>query len=176
MFAVRRTEEIVMGGYGGQSGRKKGKGFLNTAGNPVKDKNAVEVAEYYLGMGKYVAFLKETPNDHKRADLMVEGAPVEVKGVEGANSNTICTSSLAKAVKQIRATISESRWYANKENSKIILLSRHKTDAEGKNAIDAVMEGYKAALRKGILRPNDKVEYWFKKGNKRRIMELNAYA
>jgi UDP-N-acetylglucosamine 2-epimerase len=155
-----------MGGYGGQSGRKKGKGFLNTAGNPVKDKNAVEVAEYYLGMGKYVAFLKETPNDHKRADLMVEGA----------NSNTICTSSLAKAVKQIRATISESRWYANKENSKIILLSRHKTDAEGKNAIDAVMEGYKAALRKGILRPNDKVEYWFKKGNKRRIMELNAYA
>lgn len=98
-----------------------------------------------------------------------------MKGVEGANSNTICTSSLAKAVKQIRATISESRWYANKENSKIILLSRHKTDAEGKNAIDAVMEGYKAALRKGILRPNDKVEYWFKKGNKRRIMELNAY-
>lgn len=155
---------------------KREKDFLIRQEILSRTKMRLKLPEYYLGMGKYVAFLKETPNDHKRADLMVEGAPVEVKGVEGANSNTICTSSLAKAVKQIRATISESRWYANKENSKIILLSRHKTDAEGKNAIDAVMEGYKAALRKGILRPNDKVEYWFKKGNKRRIMELNAYA
>lgn len=165
-----------MGGYGGQSGRTKGKGFLNTAGTPVKDKNAIEVAEYYLDKGKYVAFLKETPNDHKRADLMVEGAPVEVKGVEGDNANTICNSSLAKAAKQMEATIAESKFYEHKENSKIILLSKHKSIAEGKKAVESVIEGYKEALRKGILKPSDKVEYWYKNGNRRRILELHTYA
>ena len=134
-----------MGGYGGQSGRTKGKGFLNTAGTPVKDKNAIEVAEYYLDKGKYVAFLKETPNDHKRADLMVEGAPVEVKGVEGDNANTICNSSLAKAAKQMKATIAESKFYEHKENSKIILLSKHKSIAEGK-----------PARRAGLVRRRDR--------------------
>lgn len=164
-----------MGGYGGQSGRTKGTGYLNTAGNPVKDKNAITAAEYYLKQGKYVAFLKETPNDHKRADLMVEGAPVEVKGVEGNNANTICNSSLVKAAKQMRQTIAESKSYEHKENSKIILLSTHKTALEGQRAVSAVVSGYQEALRKGVLSETDKVEYWYMKGGKRRIMELHKY-
>ena len=164
-----------MGGYGGQSGRTKGTGYLNTAGNPVKDKNAVTVAEHYLQEGKYVAFLKETPNDHRRADLMVEGAPVEVKGVEGNNANTICNSSLAKAAKQMKQTIAESKSYEHKENSKIILLSTHKNASDGLKAVTSVIAGYQEALRKGIISESDKVEYWYMKGGKRKILELHKY-
>lgn len=76
----------------------------------------------------------------------------------------------------MKATIAESKFYEHKENSKIILLSKHKTDSEGKKAIDSVIEGYKEALRKGILKLNDKVEYWYKNGNRRRILELHTYA
>lgn len=45
-----------MGGYGGKSGRQKDKCYLNTAGMPVKDANAIFVAEHYLHQEKYVAF------------------------------------------------------------------------------------------------------------------------
>ncbi len=164
-----------MGGYGGKSGRQKDKCYLNTAGMPVKDANAIFVAEHYLHQGKYVAFLAEKPNDHRRVDLMVEGAPVEVKGVETFKSNTICNSSIFKAREQMRQTIAESKFYEQKEGSKIVLLSRHKRAIDGESAVPAVIAGYQEALRKGIVSKKDKIEYWFKRGKKLRILELHRY-
>lgn len=164
-----------MGGYGGESGKGKDKCYLNTAGNPVKDANAIFVAEHYLHQGKYVAFLAETPNEHRRADLMVEGAPIEVKGLETSKANTICNSSIFKASEQIRQTIAESKFYEHKEDCKIILLSRHKKNAEGVLAIPAVMEGYREALRKGIVSEKDKIEYWYKRDGKMRILKLHVH-
>lgn len=140
-----------MGGYGGKSGRQKDKCYLNTAGMPVKDANAIFVAEHYLRQGKYVAFLAEKPNDHRRVDLMVEGAPVEVKGVETFKSNTVCNSSIFKAREQMRQTIAESKFYEHKEGSKIVLLSRHKRAIDGERAVSAIISGYQEALRKGIV-------------------------
>ncbi len=164
-----------MGGYGGKSGRQKDKCYLNTAGMPVKDANAIFVAEHYLRQGKYVAFLAEKPNDHRRVDLMVEGAPVEVKGVETFKSNTVCNSSIFKAREQMRQTIAESKFYEHKEGSKIVLLSRHKRAIDGERAVSAIISGYQEALRKGIVSKKDKIEYWFKRGRKLRILELHRY-
>ena len=70
-----------MGGYGGSSGRKKDKCYYDTGNHKVTDKNAIEVAEYYLKHGEYVAFLEEKPNQ-KRADLSLNRKQhIEVKGI-----------------------------------------------------------------------------------------------
>lgn len=77
-----------MGGYGGASGKTKDKCYRDTGGNKVKDKNAIEVAEYYIKNGKYVAFLQEK-DAQKRADLSVDGQHVEVKGLETMNPDSV---------------------------------------------------------------------------------------
>ena len=68
-----------MGGYGARSNKVKGTHYTDTKGFKVRDTNAIEVAEYYVKQGKYVAFLHE--GEHRRADLSVEGHHVEVKGL-----------------------------------------------------------------------------------------------
>ena len=77
-----------MGGYGGASGRVKDKCYYDTGGHKVKDQNAVAVGEYYIKQGKYVAFLKEIPNEN-RADMSVEGVHVEVKGMSSPNPSQV---------------------------------------------------------------------------------------
>ena len=76
-----------MGGYGGASGRVKGKCYYDTGGHKVKDPNAIAVGEYYINLGHYVAFLQEVPNDN-RADMSVEGVHVEVKGMSSTNPSS----------------------------------------------------------------------------------------
>ena len=142
-----------MGGYGGSSGRVKDKCYYDTGGHKVKDKNSIEVAEYYINKGKRVAFLQEKPPE-KRPDLLVDNnLLVEVKGISSTNPSQI-SKQLEKASKQIDKEL--SKYSADKKvGAKIIIVSRHSNFEDDYNA---VCEGYKEAKRKGEV--GFKVEFW----------------
>lgn len=142
-----------MGGYGGASGDAKGKCYYDTGGHKVKDKNAIEVAEYYIDQGKYVAFLQEK-SGQKRADLSVEGQHVEVKGIQSKKTDTI-RKEIAKAFVQTEG----DNYKYNKEThrkGKVILLSKHSSARE---AYKYLYAGYRAALKRGEVK--GKVEMWY---------------
>lgn len=141
-----------MGGYGGSSGRVKDKCYYDTGGHKVKDKNAIEVAEYYIEKGKRVAFLQEKPLD-KRADLSVEGVHVEVKGMTSLKPNKF-KNNIREAFEQIEADL--SRYSKDKRKpGKVIILSKHENFEE---AYKTAREGYKEAKRQGYVK--GKVEFW----------------
>ena len=63
-----------MGGYGGASGRNKGKDgcYYDSGNHKVNDPNAIAVAEYYMNLGMYVVFLQEKPGEGGRPDLLID--------------------------------------------------------------------------------------------------------
>ena len=142
-----------MGGYGGASGKAKGKCYYDTGGHKVTDKNAIEVAEHYIREGKYVAFLQQKPPD-KRADLSVEGSHVEVKGISSTNPSQIA-SKICQGFRQLEADMSR---YAKEDRkpTKVVILSKHENFSDGYRA---ACEGYKEAKRKGHV--NGTVEFWY---------------
>ena len=143
-----------MGGYGGASGRFKGKCYYDTGNRKVIDKNAIEAAEYYIREGKYVAFLKQNPPD-RRPDLSIDRELlVEVKGM----SSTIphkAESNIKKAFEQIASYWSH---YPEDERhpGKVVILSRHESFEE---AYNAVREGFKVAKARGYV--HGPVEFWY---------------
>ena len=144
-----------MGGYGGASGNVKGKCYYDTGGHKVKDKNAIEVAEYYIRQGKYVAFLQEKM-DQGRADLSVDGHHVEVKGLSTLKPNTV-SEQLKNAFEQIHKD--DYRYPANTlREGKVILLSRHSRSISESEIMHAMEEGYLMAKRKGYI--SGKLEVW----------------
>lgn len=144
-----------MGGYGGASGRVKGKCYYDTGGHKVKDKNAIEVAECYIRQGKYVAFLQEK-DGQGRADLSVEGHYVEVKGISTLNSNTV-SEQLKHAFEQIHGD--DFRYPANTHREgKVILLSRHSQSIPTSEIMYAIQEGFLMAERKNFIK--GKLEVW----------------
>ena len=147
-----------MGGYGGASGRKKDNCYRDTEGiYKVKDPNAIEVAEYYLKLGIYVAFYHE--DGKPRPDLSVDlKTVVEVKGISSKNSTRI-KENIEHANEQIERELSK---YPEEQRhpAKIVLLSRYNnTDFEV--CFKAVSEGYQKAKREGLVNLNFTVEFWF---------------
>ena len=153
-----------MGGYGGASGKTKDKCYRDTGGNKVKDKNAIEVAEYYIKSGKYVACLQEKPPKN-RADLSVDGVHVEVKGLSTLSPNTV-ESKLRHAHKQIHGEDDRYNIETHRQG-KIIILSRHDNKIEKSTIISKMREGVSIAMKKGYL--DEKVELWIGKD----IYQLN---
>lgn len=152
-----------MGGYGARSNKVKGTHYTDTKGFKVRDNNAIEVAEYYVKQGKYVAFLHE--GEHRRADLSVEGHHVEVKGLTTLAPNTI-EKNLRKAFQQVhgdRQRYPPETW----REGKVILLSRHDSSVSRKAILDAMRKGFEIAQRKGEI--TGKVEVWIRG----KIYELN---
>lgn len=148
-----------MGGYGGIQGAEKEKNqpYKTTKGFKVKDKNAIEVAEYYINEGKYVAFLNENP-PHHRADLSVEGHHVEVKGITTLKPNNI-DKTLEKAFLQIHGD--EYRYEPETYRSgKVILLSRHDKSISDEQIYEAMYKGYESAKRKGFITGG--LEFWIR--------------
>ena len=142
-----------MGGYGGSSGKTKGKCYYDTGGHKVKDQNAIDVAERYISEGSYVAFLKEKPPE-KRPDLSVDGEfLVEVKGMTSTSPNRVAKN-IKEAFSQI---LSELSHYPEDEQhpGKVIILSRHDNFTEGYNA---ALEGYHLAKAQGYV--HGMVEFW----------------
>lgn len=140
-----------MGGYG--AGRKKGKCYYDTGGHKVTDKNAIAVAEQYIKEGKYVVFLEEEPPNH-RADLLVDGRLVEVKGISSMNS-----SKVQNVIKRAFTQIEESKEkYANKsgESNKVVLLLKHSDPSDG---LRIITDGFNKAVRAGYV--TGKVEIWY---------------
>lgn len=145
----------MMGGYGASSGRIKEKCYRDTGNNKVTDKNAIEVAEYYINQGKYVAFLKEK-NGQRRADLSVEGHHVEVKGLSTMNPDTV-ESKLKHAFEQI---IGDNFRYSPEtyREGKVVILSKHSKDIPENAIIKAMKKGYLSAEHKGYV--TGKLELW----------------
>lgn len=146
-----------MGGYGGTSGRVKDNCYRDTGGiYKVKDPNAIEVAEYYLSLGMYVAFYHE--GNSPRPDLSVDlEMVVEVKGISSSNSTRI-KENIKKASSQIDAEL--SKYPEEKRHpGKIVLLSRHSSFEVGYRV---AYEGYQKAKRENAVNPNYTVEFWFK--------------
>ena len=151
---------ILKGGYGGESGkarRKKDGYYKNTAGDKVTDKNAIEVADYYISWGFYVEFLAERPEEKKgRPDLFVDfKVLVEVKGISSPKANKIANR-INEAFNQIEDEWSRYPDDSTKPLGKVIILSRHDSFEIG---FHAFCEGYKEATRKGFIR--GEVEFWF---------------
>ena len=145
-----------MGGYGGASGRKKDKCYRDSDGNKVKDKNAIEVAEYYLEMGLYVEFLPERP-PKKSPDLFVDfDFLAEVKGMLSIKPNKI-SNAIKEAFEQIADEWARYPDDKPKPPGKAIILSRHDSFEIG---FRAFLEGCKDAKRRGYIRGS--VEFWFK--------------
>ena len=141
-----------MGGYGGSSNRVKDKCYYDTGGHKVKDKNSIEVAEYYIDKGKRVAFLQEKPPE-KRADLSVEGVHVEVKGMISVKPNKF-KNNIREAFEQIEADL--SRYSKDKRKpGKVVILSKHENFEE---AYKAARKGYAEAKRQGYVKGT--VEFW----------------
>jgi len=140
-----------MGGYGGASGKTKDKCYRDTGGNKVKDKNAIEVAEYYIKNGKYVAFLQEK-DGQKRADLSVDGQHVEVKGMSSPNPSQVAKN-LKKGLKQVDA---ENKRYPEATHRKgtVVILSEYPSFEEAKRIVTT---GYNEAVRKGYVTGNVKL-------------------
>lgn len=148
-----------MGGYGGIQGAEKEKNqpYETTKGEAVKDPNAIEVAEYYINEGKYVAFLHENP-PHNRADLSVEGHHVEVKGLTTLNPDTI-DKRLKEAFIQIHGD--DYRYEPDTYRSgKVILLSRHDKSISEEQIYNAMYKGYEITKRKGLV--TGELEFWIR--------------
>lgn len=116
-----------MGGYGGASGkakRKKDGCYKDSEGTiKIKDKNAIEVAEYYLKEGRYVVFYHED-GIYNVPDLSVDfKMVVEVKGVSSLNPTRI-KENIEKASLQIEVKLSKYP-EDDRHEGKIILLSRY---------------------------------------------------
>ena len=128
----------------------------DTDGNKVKDKNAIEVAEYYLGMGLYVAFLPERPPE-KSPDLLVDFEfRAEVKGMSSIKPNKI-SNAIKEAFEQIADEWTRYPDDKPKPLGKAIILSRHDSFEIG---FQAFLDGCKDAKRRGYI--HGKVEFWFK--------------
>lgn len=140
-----------MGGYGGASGRVKGKCYYDTGGHKVKDPNAIAVGEYYINLGHYVAFLQEVPNDN-RADMSVEGVHVEVKGMSSTKPGQVAKN-LKKGFTQVDA---DNKRYpkATHRPGTVVILSEYKSLDEAKRVVKA---GYDEAVRKGYVTGNVKL-------------------
>ena len=135
-----------MGGYGGTSGRIKGKAYYDTGEHKVKDKNAIAVAEYYINKGEYVAFLQEKPGQ-KRADLSVGGIHVEVKGM-----STTSTNKIANSIKEAFEQISADNYRYPPEthrDGRVVILSKH---ANIKTAYKIIYGGYRTAKARGYIK------------------------
>ena len=146
-----------MGGYGGQSNRLKEKCYYDTGGRKVTDKHAIEVAEYYIRHGKYVAFLREH-QDGNRADLSVEGVHVEVKGITSLSLNGI-EKTIKHAHKQVHGD--DYRYPPETyRQGKIIFLSKHSAEVPTEKILEAMTGAVETAIRKGYL--DEKVEVWIK--------------
>ncbi len=144
----------MMGGYGGSSGRTKGKCYYDTGGHKVKDKNAIEVAEQYMSEGREVLFLQEKQNT-KRPDLLVDRELlVEVKGISTTNSGQV-SKNIKKAFQQIESELSHHPENERKP-FKVVIVSRHDNFEAG---FKAVREGYQEAKRKGYV--TGPVEFWY---------------
>lgn len=145
-----------MGGYGGASGKVKDGCYYDSGGNKVKDKNAIEAAEYYLSLGMHVVFLREKPEDGEgRPDLLVDfEILVEVKGIGSTKAGTI-----AKQIKHASKQISDELARRSEDDQllgKIVILSLHETFEAG---FKAVYDGYQEAKRKDQV--HFSVEFWF---------------
>ena len=150
---------ILKGGYGGESGkarRKKDGCYKDSHDDKVTDKNAIEVADYYMSLGMYVVFLHEKPEEGGRPDLLVDYKfLVEVKGIFSTKANKI-SNRINEAFGQIEDEWSRYPEEKPKPPGKVIILSRHETFEIG---FRAFCEGYKEAKRKGFIR--GEVEFWF---------------
>ncbi len=143
-----------MGGYGGSSGRVKKKNdcYYDSQNKKVTDKNAIEVAEYYLKLGMYVVFLNDK---YSRPDLLVDyELLVEVKGVTSPNPSQI-SKQLKKASRQIESEYSHVP-EDKRLPAKIMLILQQETFEIGYHAI---FEGYKEAKRKNQV--HFEVEFLF---------------
>ena len=143
-----------MGGYGGASGKIKDGCYYDSEGvNKIKDKNAIEVAEYYLSLGMYVVFYHENGIDYV-PDLSVDGRlVVEVKGISSMNSTRI-KENIAKANEQVDTKLSQ---YPEDERheGKIVLVSRY---ASAEIGFRVAYEGYQKAKNEGLV--SYQVEFW----------------
>ena len=146
-----------MGGYGGASGRNKGKDgcYYDSGNHKVNDPNAIAVAEYYMNLGMYVVFLQEKPGEGGRPDLLIDYEFfVEVKGIGSLKAGTI-SKQIKHASKQLsdeQARFSEG----NQLPGKIVILSLH---ADFKAGFKAVNDGYQEAKRKDQV--HFQTEFWF---------------
>lgn len=135
-----------MGGYGGSSGRSKGKAYYDTGGHKVKDKNAITVAEYYINRGEYVAFLQEKPGQ-KRADLSVGGKHTEVKGMTSASTNKVAHN-IKEAFEQV--TADDYRYSSETHrDGRVVILSKY---SNIKTAYKVVFGGYRKATSLGYVK------------------------
>ena len=151
---------ILRGGYGGASGkarRKKDGCYYDSKDDKVTDKNAIEVADYYIDWGFHVVFLHERPEEEKgRPDLFVDFEfLVEVKGITSSKANKIANR-INEAFDQIEDEWSRYPEGEPKPPGKVVILSRHVSFEIG---FHAFCEGYKEATRKGFVR--GEVEFWF---------------
>lgn len=135
-----------MGGYGGSSERGKEKVYYNSGGKIVKDKNAIEVGEYYIDKGYYVAFLQEKP-DQRRADLSVGGVHTEVKGMTSTSTNKVANN-IKEAFDQVEAD--NYRYPSDTHrDGRVVILSKY---PDIRTAYKAVYGGYRKAKNKGYVR------------------------
>lgn len=134
-----------MGGYGGQSTRKKDKAYYDTGGHKVTDANAIAIAEYYIKNGKYVAFLQEKEGQ-KRADLSVDGIHTEVKGMSSLKTNKVANN-IKEAFQQVS---SDNIKYAREthRDGKVVILSKYE---DIRTAYKTVYGGYRKAKNLGYV-------------------------
>lgn len=144
-----------MGGYGGASGKVKEKCYYDTGGYKVTDKNAIEVAEYYINEGNYVAFLQRKEGQ-KRADLSVEGQHVEIKGLQTLNPDTI-EGRIQNAFEQVHGDDYRYSPDTHKE-VKVIILSKHDSSISEDRILEAMQKGFLSAEHKGYV--TGKLEVW----------------
>lgn len=137
-----------MGGYGANSGRVKSKTYYDTGGHKVKDKNAIEVGEYFIDKGDYVAFLQEKPPS-KRADMSINGIHTEVKGMESLKTNKVANN-IKEAFLQVSADNSRYSTNSNRDGQ-VVILSKYK---DINTAYKVVSGGYRTAKAKGYVKGN----------------------
>lgn len=140
-----------MGGYGGASDRGKEKTYYDSGGNKVKDKNAIEVGEYYIDNGHYVVFLQEK-QDQKTADLSIDGVHTEVKGMTSTSTNKVANN-IKEAFDQVEAD--NYRYPADTHrDGQVVIFS---TYPDIRTAYKAVYGGYRKAKNKGYVRGDVKL-------------------
>lgn len=135
-----------MGGYGGASGRVKGKCYYDTGGHKVTDKNAIVVGEHFINEGKYVAFLQEK-DGQKRSDLSIEGVHAEVKGMTSKNPSKVADN-IDEAFNQVYADNYRYPKETHREGM-VIILSKYSSYEEANKIVSA---GVAEAYRKGFVR------------------------
>ena len=145
-----------MGGYGGSSGRIKGKCYYDTGGHKVTDSDAIKVAERFIQEGNYVAFLQKR-NNRLQADLSVEGVHVEVKGIESMNPDTV----EGRIIHGFRQIVADNDRYPSETHreGKVVILSKHEPSISRADVINVITKAYNSALHKGEV--TGKLEVWF---------------